>query len=180
MTSSVSNTTFKIVTVGDVKVGKTTLRLRYIGEDFQEKYVPTIGVDFAIATYDNYILQIWDLAGQKTFSFIIETMYLRASGLIVVFDVTNRETMLNVPNWIDSFLTIERKLVPIVVFGNKIDLRNESSIQKVEAEEFVNSISLKYQVEINYVETSALTGENLRYAFEGFVDRIVEEQKSDI
>lgn len=175
MTSSVSNTTFKIVTVGDVKVGKTTLRLRYIGEDFQEKYIPTIGVDFAIATYDNYILQIWDLAGQQTFSFIIETMYLGASGLIVVFDVTNRETMLNVPNWIDSFLTIERTSVPIVVFGNKIDLRNESSIQRIEAEEFVTSLSKKYHVEISYVETSALTGENLRSAFEGFVDRIAEK-----
>ena len=163
--------------VGDVKVGKTTLRLRYIGEKFQEKYIPTIGVDFAIATYDNYILQIWDLAGQQTFNFIVEAMYLGAAGIIVVFDVTNKESMLNVPNWIDAFLTIENKTVPIVVFGNKIDLRNESSIQRIEAEDFVKSLSKKYEIEINYAETSALTGENIRSAFEDFIDRIDLEQK---
>lgn len=166
--------TFGDVKVGDVKVGKTTLRLSYVGEGFRSTYIPTMGIDFAIATYQNYVLQIWDLAGQETFQSITKTMYLGADGIIVVFDVTNRESMLNVPNWIDGFLTIESKTVPIVVFGNKIDLRNEytDSIQKTEAEEFVNSLSRKYEMEINYVETSALTGENIKTAFEGFVERI--------
>ncbi|OLS19171.1 MAG: GTPase KRas precursor [Candidatus Heimdallarchaeota archaeon LC_2] len=173
----ISSTTFKIIMVGDAMVGKTTLRLRYMGEGFREKYIPTIGVDFAIATYQNYILQIWDLAGQQTFNSMIEKMYLGATGIIVVFDVTNKKTMLNVPNWIDAFLTIERKAVPMVVFGNKVDLRDESSIQKLEAEEYVNNLSKKYEVEVNYVETSALTGENIKSAFEGFVDRIAAEQQ---
>lgn len=168
--------TFKIVMVGDVKVGKTTLKLRYIEERFQEKYIPTIGVDFAIATYKNYFLQLWDLAGQHNFSSMIKKMYLRAAGIIVVFDITQIQTMLNVPKWIDTILTIENKAVPIVVLGNKVDLRNDSSVQRTEAEEYVNHLSKKYEAKICYVETSALTGENVRSAFENFVDKFAAER----
>ncbi|OLS22435.1 MAG: GTPase KRas precursor [Candidatus Heimdallarchaeota archaeon LC_2] len=170
----------KLVTFGDIKVGKTTLRLRYIGEEFRSTYVPTLGVDFAITSYKNYILQIWDIAGQETFQSVTEAMYKGAAGIIIVFDITNKASMINVPNWIESFLKVGSTAIPIVIFGNKIDLREtiEDVIQKSDAQEYIDILSHKYAMEINYIETSALTGENLQYAFNSFVDRIVKIMKA--
>ncbi|MHA2098542.1 MAG: Rab family GTPase [Candidatus Kariarchaeaceae archaeon] len=166
---------YKIIIIGDPIVGKTTLRLRYIGEGFRKQYVATLGTDFALATYKEYIMQIWDLAGQDAFRNVIKTMFIGAEGVILVFDVTNRVSMENLSNWIDQFLEVEKTPVPMVVFGNKVDLRSEvASIQTDEASEFVYNLSKKYGIEIGYIETSALTGKNIKIAFEGLIDEIVE------
>ncbi len=160
--------------MGDPMVGKTTLRLRYLGEGFRKQYVSTLGADFALASYKDYIIQLWDLAGQISFENLTKRFYKNAQGIILVFDVARRISMLNVPNWIDKFLQTEKQSVSMIVLGNKIDLReeNEYCIQLNEAEKFVSELSEKYNTQINYKETSALTGENIISAFEGLVDRI--------
>ena len=166
--------------MGDPMVGKTTLRLRYLGEGFRKEYISTIGADFALATYNNYIVQLWDLAGQISFENLTKRFYKGAEGMILVFDITRRISMLNIPNWIEKFLETEKEVVPMVVLGNKIDLRNENQycIQNIEAEKFVSELSVKYDTQIQYMETSALTGENIRSAFEGLVDTIAKAKSS--
>lgn len=130
--------------------------------------------DFALATYKNYILQIWDLAGQDEFQSMVTSFYRGAQGIILVFDITNEESRLNLANWIDRFQIVEDRLVPIVILGNKIDLHeaNNNSIQIDEAIRYIQGLSEKYQVEISYYETSALTGKNINTAFEGLIKRL--------
>ena len=84
--------------------------------------------------------------------------------------------MLNISNWIDGFLEIEASTVPIVIFGNKIDLRNENSIPRSEVDDFIKDISKKYGFEMIYIETSALTGENVISGFETLVKMIAKFQ----
>ena len=64
---------FKLILLGDPMVGKTSLRLRYMGEGFREQYLSTLGTDFSIQIYKNFRLQIWDLAGQENFKKVIRT-----------------------------------------------------------------------------------------------------------
>ncbi len=175
MSSHLVSNVFKVIIIGDPRVGKTTLRLRYIGEGFRKQYISTIGADFALATYNNYILQIWDLAGQDDFQSMVTSFYKGAQGIIIVFDITNEESRLNIPKWIDRFQIVEGQLVPIVIFGNKIDLRkgNKNSMQIDEGIRYIQELSEKYQIEINYYETSALTGENINAGFEGLINRLM-------
>ena len=165
--------------MGDPMVGKTTLRLRYLGEGFRKEYISTIGADFALATYKDYIIQLWDLAGQINFENLTQRFYKNAHGIIFVFDISRRISMINLPNWIDKFLITEKEIVPMIVLGNKVDLRDEIDycIQSKEAEGFVADLSKKYDTQITYIETSALTGENITSAFQGLVDKIVKMGK---
>ncbi|MHA2031722.1 MAG: Rab family GTPase [Candidatus Kariarchaeaceae archaeon] len=173
---------FKVIIIGDPMVGKTTLRLRYIGEGFRKEYITTLGVDIAKTTYKDYAIQIWDLSGQHSFRDIIQAMYLGAHGVIIVFDITKRDSMMNIPNWINAFQTLNRETIPFVVIGNKIDLQepNDFSVKSAETEEFVKSLSIKYNISISCIETSALTGENITPAFEGLIERIITMTTKDL
>ena len=77
---------FKICLLGEGAVGKTALRQRYLGEGFKQSYAMTIGADFAVkrVTIDNqeFISQIWDLAGQVRFSSVREVYYRGAAGAL--------------------------------------------------------------------------------------------------
>ena len=88
---------YKICVVGNGGVGKTSMVLRYCENSFKESYLMTIGSNFSTKTVElaNYPqlqvkLQLWDLAGQKHFSFVRPPFYRGASGIIYVFDLTRR------------------------------------------------------------------------------------------
>ena len=167
---------FKIIICGDVLVGKTSIRRRYLGQGFQTNYILTLGADFAVTTYRDAKMQLWDLAGQVGFQFLLKEYYRGAHAGIVVFDVTNRETIQTLSYWIENFvLTKSGNRVPLMIVGNKIDLRSEGSdsISTNEAMEFVNQLSQKLNWKFTYIETSALTGVNVRVAFENLIDGIL-------
>lgn len=87
---------FKLVLIGDSSVGKSCLLLRFADDSFTESYISTIGVDFRFRTVkieDKTVkLQIWDTAGQERFRTITSAYYRGADGIIMVYDVTRRES----------------------------------------------------------------------------------------
>merc|ERR1712006_60493 len=93
---------FKLLLIGDSGVGKSCLLLRFADDTYTESYISTIGVDFKIRTINLdgkcVKLQIWDTAGQERFRTITSSYYRGAHGIIVVYDVTDRETFNNVKN----------------------------------------------------------------------------------
>ena len=118
----------KIVLAGDGAVGKTTLRRRYLGEGFQASYLMTIGADFAVKTVDvrdrTIKFQLWDLAGQPRFQVVREMYYRGALGGLLVFDVTRWDSFKNLPHWLEELWRSNgRGAVPVVLVGNKTDLR---------------------------------------------------------
>ena len=169
----------KIVLGGDGAVGKTSLRRHYLGEVFETNYKETIGADFALK-YSNIVinegeepkvikLQIWDIAGQKRYDQVGSILFDRADGGIFMFDISNRESMANLHDWLATYYLYAGVGVVILV-GNKEDLRenpaNESLVTKEEAEAFAKKLSEEFKRPIPYLETSAKTGNNVVESFE--------------
>ncbi|MFW9854078.1 MAG: GTP-binding protein [Candidatus Thorarchaeota archaeon] len=160
---------WKIVLVGDGAVGKTSLRKRYLGEGFESDYLSTMGADFAL--YDTTIgateirWQIWDLAGQPVFADVVKAYYTKIFGGVLVYDVTRRHTFKNSENWLNDLWTNsgrERK-VPVVLLGNKIDLRDEEGAEATSTDE---GQVLADRLGVPLIETSAKSGAGVQAAFE--------------
>ncbi len=179
---------FKICLIGDGAVGKTTLRHRFIGDrEFSESYMMTIGADFALKEIAvNKIpltFQIWDLAGQPHFKSVRSVYYAGASAGVVVFDITRPRTFANSILWINELWKNSGKgAVPIILLGNKTDLREDSSLDSSrfvndeDARKFCKLFSLetaRYKgFLVPYLPTSAKTGLNVSKAFD-YLGRIL-------
>lgn len=165
----------KIVLAGDGAVGKTTLRRRYLGEGFQASYLMTIGADFAVKTVDvserTIKFQLWDLAGQPRFQVVREMYYRGALGGLLIFDVTRWDSFKNLPHWLEELWRSNgRGAVPVVLVGNKTDLRMEGPdfISQEYGEKYsqdVSTVTQQYGFTVPYIETSAKTGELVDEAF---------------
>ena len=148
----------KIIFCGDAGVGKTSIIISLMGQKFSEEYEPSIGVDFFSKTFrykERMLkLQIWDSAGQEKFRSLIPN-YIRGSSLIfLIFDITNKTSYDNIPEWI-KFITDIDNNGNIILVGNKIDLKEKRVVNKEEAEKF--SKEKKYE----YFEVSAKEGSNI-------------------
>ena len=114
----------KIILIGDVAVGKTSIINTLLGAKFNDQYEPSIGVDFFSKTI-NYNkkqikLQIWDSAGQEKFRSLIPNYIRGASLIFLIYDITNRESFEHLSDWINFINSIEK--TNIVIVGNKNDL----------------------------------------------------------
>jgi len=153
---------FKLVIVGDSGVGKSCFLLRYADDAFTESFISTIGVDFrfkSINVNDKIIrLQIWDTAGQERFRTITAAYYRGADGILIVYDITHRESFSSITGWLEEALKYVDDGVPFVIIGNKSD-RTDRQVSYNELEQF----GKKYN--ILYAECSARTGENIDNVF---------------
>lgn len=150
-----------------------------MGEGFKKSYGMTIGADFSVYKIDDYILHIWDLAGQVRFSQILKAYYIGTVGCLIVFDITNPDSFQNVPTWIEQLVkNNENKIVPIIIVGNKADLREsgKSSISNEKAREYVKKLSDWTRFDVPYIETSALLGLNVEQTFRNLLNKIDIEQ----
>ncbi len=155
--------TFKILLLGDGAVGKTALVQRFVHGKFQKAYLMTIGME----PYSRYetindvkvCYSLWDIAGQERFKAMRGMFFRGARGGLITFDLTRRQTFDNVENWIKEARNESPNSIYILV-GNKNDL---SDLREVEYEEGVEKA--KALNCIDYIETSALTGENVENAF---------------
>jgi small GTP-binding protein len=166
----------KICLLGDGAVGKTALRERYLGKGFSSNYIMTIGADFAVKAVTvgerPAKFQIWDLAGQPRFSSVRALYYRGSMGALLIFDVTRPDSFINQRAWVDELWKSNGKgPVPIVLLGNKADLRGQSGdeISNEQALAYAEKLSEETQAtgfEIHYLETSAKTGQNVDDAFQ--------------
>jgi small GTP-binding protein len=145
--SANSKITYKIIIIGDSAVGKTCIFKKITSNTFNEKSISTIGMDrrtlfFTIKDSKGSDLeievQLWDTAGQERFRSITATYYKSSQGLLLMYDITKRETFSNVENWIenvnDSLGNNNDYL--IVLMGNKLDLvKNNEEARDVSEEE---------------------------------------------
>lgn len=154
---------FKLVLIGDSGVGKSCLLLRFADGAFTESYISTIGVDFRFRTVkieDQTVkLQIWDTAGQERFRTITSAYYRGADGIIMVYDVTNRDSFMHVRDWlaeVNNYApddTCQKLLI-----GNKSD-RKDKVVSTKEGKELASELGMPF------LETSALTADNVEQAF---------------
>ena len=154
---------FKMVLVGNSSVGKTCLFLQYSDNVFTESFMPTIGVDFRIKTLElenSFIkMQIWDTAGQERFKTITSSYYKGAHGLILVFDLTDRQSFMDLDNWLMEIEKHASERVIKLLIGNKSDLEGARTVSYEEAFNYAKGNGMKY------METSAKTAKNVTEAF---------------
>ena len=155
---------YKLVTLGEAAVGKTSLVNKYVTGKFERDYHRTLGID--ISTYDAKIdpqlfkLLIWDLAGQDIFR-DLRTRYCQgASGGILVFDLTRPQTLDTIPKWVEAFREAVGPEPLLILLGNKADLDNKRKITRVQGESIAKKLGL-----FQYEETSAKTGHQVTIAF---------------
>ncbi|MHA2295869.1 MAG: GTP-binding protein [Candidatus Hodarchaeales archaeon] len=170
----------KVILAGDGSVGKTALRETYLGRGFQTNYLMTIGADFAVKTIDlegrTIKFQIWDLAGQDRFTEVRSVYYKGAHVALLLFDVTRPDTFDNLPSWIKEIWTHSGlKPIPIVILGNKADLREivPESMDDELARKFCRKLSERTEKEgflVHYLPTSAKTGLNVNKSFDLLMD----------
>ena len=147
----------KIILTGDVAVGKTSIINTLLGQKFNDEYEPSIGVDFFSKTmkFKGKIikLQIWDSAGQEKFKSLIPNYIRGASLIFLVYDITNKKSFENLPNWVKFINNIENG--NIVIVGNKTDLNNKREISTEEASKFCEENNFEF------FEVSAKNGNGL-------------------
>jgi small GTP-binding protein len=154
---------FKLLLIGDSGVGKSCLLHRFADQKFTESYISTIGVDFKIRTIEldgkTIKLQIWDTAGQERFRTITSSYYRGAHGIIIVYDVTDHDSFLNVKTWLSEIERYASDTVRRLLVGNKCDLTSKKVVDFEKAKDFAE------KVEMPFLETSAKLSTNVENAF---------------
>ncbi|KAA8546496.1 hypothetical protein F0562_002765 [Nyssa sinensis] len=164
---------FKLLMIGDSGVGKSSLLLSFTSDTFED-LSPTIGVDFKVKHVTiggkKLKLAIWDTAGQERFRTLTSSYYRGAQGVIMVYDVTRRETFTNLSDiWakeIDLYSTNEDCIKMLV--GNKVDKESDRVVTKKEGIDFAR------QYGCLFIECSAKTRTNVEQCFEELVLKILD------
>jgi len=177
---------YKIVLIGDPEVGKTSIRRKYMGKSFRADYLKTLGADFAAQKVnvegESVLLTIWDLAGQSIFQGMRSSFYHGCKCALVVFDVTNPESLDNCYKWAEEASNYAKSsLKEIYLIGNKIDLIDDRLVQSEAIEGLAVKFRETFKFPVEIYETSALTGENIIELFEHMSKRLIigEETKME-
>lgn len=167
---------FKIGLVGESGVGKSCLLVRWVDDQFfteDDKF--TIGVDYKfkqITIKDKSIkLQIYDTAGQERFRTVTASFYRGAHGILLVFDLTQKDSFeTRVEEWLKEIKSYTPDNTPIVLVGNKCDLKEKRAINYETAKAWADEHNLQY------IETSAKDATNVNEAFTSLAEKIVDSK----
>ncbi|KAI9803709.1 MAG: hypothetical protein M1833_000621 [Piccolia ochrophora] len=121
----------KLVLLGEAAVGKSSLVLRFVNNDFQENKEPTIGAAFLTQKCNlpsrTIKFEIWDTAGQERFASLAPMYYRNAQSALVVYDLTKPSSLVKAKHWVAELQRQASPGIVIALVGNKLDLTNESS-----------------------------------------------------
>ena len=159
----VKRTAISISILGESKVGKSCICSSFLGLGFNPIHLASIGMDridtkIKIETGEELKLKIWDTAGQERFRSIPIGNLRSSQGVIVVFDLTDKESFYKVTNWLKDIRNNSLNL-PVVLFGNKSDLVDEKKVDKDEIDNLCKKEDLKY------FETSAKNNTGIKEGF---------------
>lgn len=170
---------FKVLLLGDQSVGKTSIRYKYLGNALNTMSIANVGADISTQTIirrkKDIKLQIWDIIDQNSVSMVKKGFYFGSSAGIIIYDVLKAESFASINTWvIDFFKQNGSGELPIVLIGNKIDLRSSLDQEEVitpdQGRNLADDLSTNSKKPVYFMETSALTGENIDQAFKFIVD----------
>ncbi|XP_068572604.1 ras-related protein Rab-38b [Cebidichthys violaceus] len=155
---------YKVLVIGDLGVGKTSIIRRYVHQTYSTNYRATIGVDFALKVLnwdsDTVRLQLWDIAGQERFGNMTRVYYREAMGAFIVFDVTRSTTFEAVIKWkedLDSKLLLTNgQSIATVLLANKCDQGRELTNNGIKMDQFCKDHGF-----VGWFETSAKDNLNI-------------------
>ncbi len=145
---------YKILLLGDMAVGKTSIIQMYTKNKIPQNHITTIGIDYAtkmqkLNNGTEISFQIWDTAGQERFNSLTNKLYKSANGLILVYDITSIKSFENINKWLETIKRENNKNVKLLLVGNKIDLENQREVNFNQIKEFSENYG------IDFIEISA-------------------------
>ena len=172
----------KILLLGEFRVGKSSMVLRYVEDRFPGDYMATIGANFLVKTVNlpfegreyKVGLQIWDIGGHASSSQVGRVFFQGVSGALLVYDLTRKKTLEKIPLWIEQL----RKYSPDVrmyLVGNKNDLADDRQVSFSEGEQAKDHLQM-----VNFFETSAKTGNHIQETFEDLAGLLVYTNRDKI
>ncbi len=164
----------KIIVLGDISVGKTSVIGRFITNSFSEVYKSSISCEFKKKEMDidgetAANLQIWDTAGEEKFMAVTKQYYNGSHGAMIIYDLTSKITFTKMNKWLKDVKDNAPKDIVIMVVGNKSDL----VMEKVDLGDELKPFKDNYL----YCDVSAKNGTNVSLAFENLTLKIVEKLK---
>jgi Ras-related protein Rab-32 len=177
MTQEKQEFLFKILIIGDVGCGKTSLVKRFVHDIYSDHTQPTIGVDFLLKVIEqeNRVirLQIWDVSGQERLGNMTRVYYRDAVAALILTDITRPTTLDGAKKWkqdLDDKLEIDGEPVPTLLVCNKIDLVSQSYRDEVKnkLETYISTEKIN-----GYLMTSVKNNENIDSAFEFIIKEIM-------
>ena len=162
--------TLKILTLGDSSAGKTCIIFRYVDNNFPKNNMPTLGIEYKTKSIliknQSIKLQIWDTAGQERYHKVLATtFYRRANGIVLVYDLNEKNTFYHVENWMKQIRQKADPGIEVVLVGNKLDL--------VEEMDFSEGKELAATFGIPFFVVSAKNGTNVDEVFNTLTDMII-------
>ena len=171
-----SNIDYKIITLGDTNVGKTSLIMRYTLNEFNTNLFNTIGMDSKIKDIEidskKIKIKIWDSAGQERFRSMQKYYYNKVDGIIFVYDITKKNTLKIIDSWIDEVKENVKGDISFILVGNKTDLEEEREVSIIEGEKFAQ----KYNY--HFLECSAANGIGVYEIFDYLVRDILKKKEN--
>jgi len=154
---------FKVVLLGEGRVGKTCLCLRYVRGSFSDSQESTIQATYLDKRLNverkSVKLMIWDTAGQERFHALGPIYYRDANGALLVYDITDRDSFTKVRHWVKELRKIVGKDIILLIAGNKCDLAKQRQVSDEDAKEYAASVGAVH------IMCSAKTGKNVESLF---------------
>ncbi|KAJ0007864.1 ras-related protein RHN1-like isoform X1 [Pistacia vera] len=160
----------KLVLLGDMGTGKTSLVLRFIKGQFYDHQEPTIGAAFFTQilslTEATVKFDIWDTAGQERYHSLAPMYYRGAAAAVVVYDISSTDTFNRAKKWVQELHRQGNQNLVMALVGNKSDLNSHREVEAEEAEQFAQESGMFY------METSAKTAQNINELFYEIAKRL--------
>lgn len=164
-----------ILLVGDTNTGKTSFVKRFIFNKYDLTFVASIGVDFELKKikYKNkiYTIRLFDTAGQERFKSITKSYFRLANAYFIFFDLSNKDSLNHIHNWIDLIKEYSEKSI-FIILGNKDDLKKKIS------DEIINENLERYK-DIIFIKISVSKNYNIKEAIERMIDLIEKREEEE-
>ncbi|KAK6419601.1 GTP-binding protein of the rab/ypt [Oleoguttula sp. CCFEE 5521] len=170
---------FKLVLLGESAVGKSSLVLRFVKDQFDDYRESTIGAAFltqTIALDDQTTVkfEIWDTAGQERYKSLAPMYYRNANCAVVVYDITQAASLDKAKSWVKELQRQANENIIIALAGNKLDLVTESPDKRAVPQ--ADASAYAQEAGLLYFETSAKTAENVKELFLAIARKLPIEQ----
>ncbi|CAO1419543.1 unnamed protein product [Diamesa serratosioi] len=164
MESNVTSYTFKVVLLGEGKVGKTSILLRFVEDKFNNQHLSTIQASFLNKkiNFDNnnrVSLNVWDTAGQEKFHALGPIYYRSSNGALLVYDICDEQSFQKIKVWIKELKKVLGQDISIIIVGNKIDMEKDRVVPLEEAVRYAEGQGAKH------FQTSAKQNEGIDEIF---------------